>query len=136
MGRKSKITPAVIEKILQLLREGQSLRRICKENPDVPARENIFDYLDKDEDFATRYARAKEIGSHALVEDSIDIADAAKDRTAVEKARVQIQARQWAASKLHPKKYGDKQTVEMEGGLNLTLNISQMDESESENKTE
>ena len=63
-----------------------------------------------DKDFAATVARAREAGQDALAGETIDIADEATEET-VQAARLRIWARQWYASKLAPKKYGDKLAV-------------------------
>jgi hypothetical protein len=53
--------------------------------------------------------RAKEEAADALAEDIIEIADEARQmRIDPNSARVAIDAYKWTASKLKPKKYGDK----------------------------
>ena len=37
------------------------------------------------------------------------------------KARVRIDARKWLAGKMKPKVYGDKQTVEHQGGVSIMV---------------
>ena len=62
-------------------------------------------YLDKD--FATTIARAREAGVDSLVAETLDIADSC-DETTVQSAKLKVHARQWLASKLNWRRYGDK----------------------------
>ena len=62
-------------------------------------------YLDKD--FATTIARAREAGVDALVAETLEIADTC-DETTVQSAKLKVHARQWLASKLNWRRYGDK----------------------------
>ena len=62
-------------------------------------------YLDKD--FATTIARAREAGVDSLVAETLDIADSC-DETNVQSAKLKVHARQWLASKLNWRRYGDK----------------------------
>jgi hypothetical protein len=91
--------------------------------------------LREHEEFSEQYARAKEESADALVEDMLDIADNAAnpvivdgvplvvegkpvmnaDAAAVAHARLRVDTRKWSASKLKPKKYGDKVTQEVSG---------------------
>ncbi len=64
-----------------------------------------------DQVFAATIARAREAGQDALTAETIDIADGATEET-VNSAKLRIWARQWYASKLSPKKYGDKVAVD------------------------
>jgi hypothetical protein len=107
IGRPTIKTEEVINELLDRIMQGESVRKIC-EDDDMPDQVTIYRWLRDDEDFCQKYARAKEISSHSWVEESFEIADAAMTRTDAEVAKVRIQARQWAASKLNPKKYGDK----------------------------
>ncbi len=52
-----------------------------------------------------------------MVEDLVHIADTDHDPN---RARVRIDARKWVASKLAPKKYGERLDVSHSGNLNLT----------------
>ena len=90
--------------ICDKLAEGKSLRSIC-ESADLPSRETVRKWLREDEGFAGQYARAREEQADFYADKIIEIADEAKDP---QKARVQIDARKWVASKLKPKVYGDR----------------------------
>lgn len=80
----------------------------------------IFDWLDRHEEFAKRYARAKEAAADFIVEEMLEIADDARndfvendkghitlDTEAVMRSRLRIDTRKWLAAKLRPKRYGD-----------------------------
>lgn len=57
--------------------------------------------------FRSQYARAREAQADAFVDDVTDISDNATPENWTV-ARLRVQARQWAASKIAPKKYGDR----------------------------
>jgi hypothetical protein len=103
--------------VCRRMANGKSLREACKMGK-VPIAETIRVWLRDDESgtLPVQYARAcdERAGFHA--DEIIAIADEAKDAN---KARVQIEARKWVASKLDPKKYGDKQTLDVNHGLQL-----------------
>lgn len=66
-------------------------------------------WLQRYEEFMEQYARAREIQAEILAEDIISLADSAvEDGAAVAKARLQVDARKWYASKMAPKRYGDR----------------------------
>lgn len=97
--------------------EGKSLRSIC-EADDMPAAETIRVWLIDDSEFSVQYARAREEQADFYADEIIDIADKAKDANL---ARLQIDARKWKASKMQPKKYGDKLDLNHTGTIeNLT----------------
>jgi hypothetical protein len=82
----------------------RSLRSVCSED-DMPIERTVYNWLIAHEDFLQMYARAKDTLADMNAEDILDIADKATDANL---ARLQIDARKWWASKVAPKKYGDK----------------------------
>jgi hypothetical protein len=62
--------------------------------------------LSSDRELSVAYARATEIRADLLADEVITIADC--EATDPQRARNQIQARQWLAGKLHAKRYGDR----------------------------
>ena len=129
-GRPTKYTLALTDVICERLADGQSLRAICRA-ADMPAAASVFKWLRENEIFSEQYAIAKEASADALVEDMLDIADneasqevviegvkrTVKDGASVAHARLRVDTRKWAASKLKPKKYGDKITSVHEGSI-------------------
>lgn len=66
----------------------------------------LFNYhLQKDREAAVAYSRAQEFRADMLADEALHIADTENDAA---KARNQITVRQWLASKLYTKKYGDR----------------------------
>ena len=106
MGRPSKATPEVIEAICDAIADGKSLRAIC-EADDMPGRRTVLDWLEADEDFRAKYARAREAQSDFMDDRILEVADACKPDTAAAD-RIKSDAYKWRASKLAPKRYGDK----------------------------
>lgn len=70
----------------------------------MPALSTLFLWLRDRPEFSDQYARAREEQADFHVDEMIEIADTTDDP---QKARLQIDARKWKASKLAPKKYGD-----------------------------
>lgn len=71
-----------------------------------------------------KYTLAKEMQAHFLFDEIIEIADHTdEDHTpftgtnVVNRDKIRMEARKWAASKLLPKKYGDK--LEVENNINI-----------------
>lgn len=108
---------AIKNRVCLEIAEGKSLRSICEAH-DMPAAETIRVWLLEDADFSAQYARAREEQADFYADEIIDIADTAKDANL---ARLQIDARKWKASKMQPKKYGDKIDLNHSGVIeNLT----------------
>jgi hypothetical protein len=61
------------------------------------------------EDFSDMYARAREERADLLAKEILEIADApCKDAVELAHARNRLDTRKWLASKLAPRKYGDR----------------------------
>lgn len=61
----------------------------------------IYRWLEANEEFRHQYARAREKQADYFAEEIIEIADSAQaESAAVSKAKLQIDARKWAASRL------------------------------------
>jgi hypothetical protein len=86
----------------------------------MPNRETVRQWLAKDSKFLGQYARAREDQADALAEEALEAARSADKETAIA-ARVHMDAIRWFAGKVHPKKYGERQTHEVELGANDRL---------------
>jgi hypothetical protein len=136
-GQPSAYTPELAAKVCEHIANGLSLRAIAA-IPDMPATSTIMAWLDGARpEFSEQYARAREAQADKMAEDILVIADeecttvrASKhgmdggvdgmqevvfDATAVARNRLRVDARKWLASKLAPKKYGDKVLNEVTG---------------------
>ena len=87
------------------------MTQICLK-PGMPSRPAVQRWMDERAELRAEYVRARELQADAYVDQMLRIADTASDAGL---ARVQVEARKWAASKLHWKKYGDKVTQEISG---------------------
>lgn len=127
-GRPTKKTPAILKKICEGIAAGKSSRAMCAEVG--ISQPTLWLWLDQDDAFSKRYARAKEQCAELLAEEIIEIADDGSadyvlrgiegdelvvDQEHVQRSRLRIDARKWYASKVAPKKYGDKVTQELTG---------------------
>ena len=107
-----------------------SLRAIAA-LPNMPALSNICNHIQTDKEFQEQYARAKEMQADILAAEIIEISDNESrdlldgefgqqgNTTAVQRDKLKVDARKWAASKLAPKKYGDK--IEHSGNLEVAV---------------
>lgn len=112
-------------------------------DPAMPECRTLFRWLRTHDEFRQQYTLAKEESADAYSEDIVDIADnltdaqgkliTEADNVAVNHARLRIEARKWTASKLKPKKYGDKVTQEHTGanGGAITLITQEMSDDEA-----
>ncbi len=83
----------------------------------------------KHADFSEQYARARDLQADKLFDEALEIADETSDdwiRTEdgkkildhehVQRSRLRVDTRKWAAGKLAPKRYGDKLQHTGDGG--------------------
>ena len=113
IGRPTDYTKDMADKICEKIANGRSLRSICAEDG-MPPMKTIYRWLEANEEFRHQYARARDKQADYFAEEIIEIADSAEaESAAVSKAKLQIDARKWAASKTAPKKYGDKQEIDV-----------------------
>lgn len=113
IGRPTKYSQEMADKICEQIAHGKSLRAVCAED-DMPPMKTIYRWLEANEEFRHQYARARDKQADYFAEEIIEIADSAEaDSAAVAKARLQVDARKWAASKIAPKKYGDKSELDV-----------------------
>lgn len=113
LGRPTDYTKDMADEICEKISGGLSLRAICAE-AGMPARGTVYRWLIENDDFQDQYTRARDKQADYFAEEIIEIADSAEaESAAVAKAKLQIDARKWAASKIAPKKYGDKQELDV-----------------------
>lgn len=127
MGRPSTFTQAIADEICERIAEGESLRAICAAD-DMPNKATVFKWLAADRAFSDQYARARECQADALADEVVYIADTPQIGTKsvskatgleitegdmIEHRRLQVDARKWMAGKLAPKKYGNKQEIDL-----------------------
>jgi hypothetical protein len=117
--------PEIGVKICAELAEGKSLVEVCK-TKGFPSRATVYRWLRESEEFRTIMSLAHDDQADAIADDVLKIADSAgKTKAAINKARLQIDARKWYAAKVRPKKYGDRITQEHtgEGGGPLVVEV-------------
>ena len=92
-----------LQGVITRVLDGLPLREAVKASGLTP---ELFHYhLSKDKAAAAAYARAVEIKADLLADEIVHLADGDGDPA---KVRNQIQARQWLASKLYAKRYGER----------------------------
>ena len=126
VGRPTKYSQEMADKICGLISNGMSLRAICNVNG-MPARGTVYQWLSENIEFQDQYTRARVEQADYFAEEIVEIADSVEaDSAAVAKARLQVDARKWAASKLAPKKYGEKTELDVkssDGSMTPTVRL-------------
>lgn len=108
-----------IEKIINDICEGNSLRSIIKADPkNLPAYKTWLEWVSKDDKLSKQYAHAMIVRSELKFESieqdyseepQRDPETGRIDSSWVNLQRLKIDAKKWELSKMMPKKYGDKQ---------------------------
>jgi hypothetical protein len=130
MGRPSKRSDEVIDKVIAGLREGTPLTIICDPD-DMPCDDTVRNWAKDDPELSRAIARAREAGFDRIAMDAIDIADDnTRDTITVRKAgadievpdtewimrsKLRVETRLKLLSKWDPKRYGDRIATEISG---------------------
>lgn len=130
-GRPSSYTQDVADALCAQLAEGKSLRSVCK-SESMPCVKTVFNWFRTQPGFLQQYEKAKEESADAMSDEILEIADNGRNDYMesqedgggqsyrangehIQRSRLRVDARKWLASKLKPKKYGDKTTTELTG---------------------
>lgn len=124
-GRPSSYTDEIAAEICERIADGQSLVAICRDES-MPSERTVRFWLAREEgNFLPLYVRAREQQTERYVDEMISIADSVagerESSPAVHAARLAIDTRKWAASKLLPRKYGDRLGVDSTGSLTIKI---------------
>jgi len=95
----------------------------------MPAISTVMLWLTQDDkqSFSEQYAHAREAAADALADDIQDISDGVlKKKYDPQAARVAMDGKKWIASKLKPKKYGDK--LDVTGDTTVTHKFKDLDD--------
>lgn len=114
MGVPSSYTIEIAERICEEISSGKHLHLLCKEEW-APAERTVYQWLRARDDFAQMYAHARERQQEVFAAQVVLIADTEKDPA---RARNMMDARKWHASKVAPKKWGDR--VEIDAKIETT----------------
>lgn len=128
-GRLTTYKQEIADEICRRIADGQPLREMCREEG-MPAWTTVYSWLNANPDFAERYARARDTGHDAIAEDTIAMVDEKPERTdtqfgdKVDPGYVQwqknrVEQRLKLLAKWNPKRYGDRQQVDLSGSLSL-----------------
>lgn len=120
MARPSEYSEATAAAICERIANGESLRAICREDG-MPDKTTVLRWLGANAAFRTQYTGAREAQADHMAEEILQIADdglndsyvddegnVRTDHDVIARSKLRVDARKWLASKMAPKKYGDK----------------------------
>ena len=129
-GRPSLYTEALAAEICRRLAEGETLRSVCR-GPAMPDKATVLRWLGDEAkaSFRSQYAHARDMQADALFDEALEIADDVSgdwftdkdgkkvlDHENIQRSRLRVDTRKWAAGKMAPKRYGDKIQHTGDGG--------------------
>ncbi len=130
-GRPSLYTNELAADICRRLAEGETLRSVCRDKV-MPDKATVLRWLgDKAKpEFRDQYAHARDMQADALFDEALEIADDVSgdwstdkdgkkvlDHENIQRSRLRVDTRKWAAGKMAPKRYGDK--LDLGGSIGL-----------------
>jgi hypothetical protein len=142
-GRPSTFTDELALDICTKLAEGMSLRSIC-DIEGMPAVSTVCKWLNEKPSFSEQYAQARKIQAELMADELLDIADDGRNdwmlikrgkeeievvnKEAIQRSALRVDTRKWIASRLLPKKFGDKVTQEHtgEGGGPIVFKVERV----------
>ncbi|MVT52108.1 hypothetical protein GPL17_16620 [Bradyrhizobium yuanmingense] len=124
MARPSEYSPEIVDAICDRMVNGQGLLKICADEG-MPGRVTVYRWLASNPEFRKRFAEAREALMDFYAEQILNIAfdesgdvilDQGKDgktsavanHAKVQRDRLKVDSLKWTASRLFPKRYGDK----------------------------
>jgi len=119
-GRPTIFTQEIADEICERLAHGETLRKMILDDH-MPASSAIYRWLESNESFREQYAQARVKQADYYAEMIVDEAFNSHDASI---GRLRMDALKWAASKIAPKKYGDKIELESNNNQNLTLSFN------------
>lgn len=109
---KAGVTKAILDDIA----DGLSLTAACRKKG-RPAHPTFMDWVNADPELGRAYDRARDVGTDAMFEEIVGIADESGDPN---RLRVRVDTRKWVIARRNPKKYGDRQAIDLNHGLQGT----------------
>ena len=143
------LTQEIADRICEkIATSDKGLTHILNADDSLPGMFTVYKWLREYEWFSKQYARAREDQADFMADQIIDISDDSTNDTLyddegnerinqewVQRSRLRIDARKWKASKLAPKKYGDK--IDLTSGdapISLSVSVSSSETEEELNK--
>ena len=133
MGRPTKFTKALGQRICAGIASGRSLRKVSQDKGMPNISTVMYWLLDEDKkDFLEQYKAARDIQAEIWADELTDIADDSSNdymerelrdghtidvvnTENIQRSRLRVDTRKWIASKLKPKKYGDRLDLTSKG---------------------
>ena len=121
MGAPIDWTEAIVERLCSEIASGRSLQSVSLEDW-CPSEASIYRRMAADTEFGGLIARARECQQDHEIEACVRMADEATSEN-WQVVKMRIWARQWRASKLAAKRYGDRLALAGDASSPITVEI-------------
>jgi hypothetical protein len=115
-GRPTTYTQQLADQICERMANGETLRAVCRDI-DLPA-STVIEWTMNNKTFSEQYTQARQKQADAYADMILDEAFNSHDAAI---GRLRVDALKWVASKLAPKRYGDKVEVEQTGTTKIKV---------------
>ncbi len=110
MGRPTKLTEELADRLCEEIAIGRSVNEISKEDWS-PDQTTFYRWVYRNEDFRQKYTRARTLAQELAADTIWELANNATVET-VNVDRLKVDTAKWIASKLLPKRYGEKSQID------------------------
>lgn len=117
--RSDDFNEEVFSQILHRMENGEAVTAICRDQS-LPEYSVFASWVNSSPERFHRYARARQIQADYYADETVEIAD---NETNMIRARNRMDARRWFASKVAPKKYGDRIQNEINAHISQTVKV-------------
>lgn len=133
LGRpSSKPNQVIVEEICDWIAHGKTLRSYCRLKG-KPSWRTIYNWLDKDSEFSSRFTQVRMMGADAIAEEALELIDTPPVLTGSEESpkldnahvnwmRNRADLRLKLLAKWFPQRYGDRVGLDHTGDIKLVIN--------------
>lgn len=115
-GRPTTFTQQLADQICERMANGETLRAVCR---DIGTQHStVIEWTFNNKPFSDQYAQARQKQADSYADMILDEAFNSHD---AQIGRLRVDALKWVASKLAPKRYGDKVEVEQTGTTKIRV---------------
>ena len=115
-GRPTTFTQQLADQICERIANGETLRAVCRDIQFAPS--TVIEWTMNNKTFSEQYAQARQKQADSYADMILDEAFNSHDAAI---GRLRVDALKWVASKLAPKRYGDKVEVEQTGTTKIRV---------------
>jgi len=128
----SKPDQVIVEEICDWIAHGKTLRSYCRLKG-KPSWRTIYNWLDKDSEFSSRFTQVRMMGADAIAEEALELIDTppvltgSEDSPKLDNAHVnwmrnRADLRLKLLAKWFPQRYGDRVGLDHTGDIKLVIN--------------